>query len=217
MLKKILKRIKKYFILQRPGALTWEEWGGWYAENKKKYPIKYFLSETIPRWFAVKITMRLSHYKYWLVSHTIRRYHKLDLRQPFTDTEDDYRWGWVDEDAQLLFANFNILCNYVRAINNPKYCNFNYSDESLKKLEEHESFEQIKHLKEVKVLYEYWTIHRKEKLRKRAALLHEWAVNKKNDTDKKRWNALQEYEKEIDNEEEEMLIRLIKIRKGLWT
>lgn len=196
-----------------PGDYTWSDW---HEENKKKYPIRYFLSETLTQWWRVKVSMRIDHWWYWIVSHTIRRYHKLDLRQPFTDTEDDYRWGWADERNQLVFANFNILCNYVNSINNCKYT-YDYSDESLKKLEENDAHAQAEHLREVKIIYEYWTIYRKEKLKKRISLLHDWSVNKKNDHDDVRWNALKEIEKEIDAEEEKMLIRLIKIRKGLWT
>lgn len=212
----------KLFKLPKPKSLPIRDfsdeycWEDWKEENKKKYPIRYFLSETFTMWWRVKISMRIDHYWYWLVSHTVRRYHKLDLRQPFTDTEDDYKWGWVDECNQLVFANFNILCNYVNVINNSNV-NFNYSDESLKKLEAHGDKAQAEHLREVKVLYEYWTVHRKAKLKKRIELLRDWSKNKKNDHDQVRWNALKQIEKEIDAEEEEMLIRLIKIRKGLWT
>lgn len=214
----------KLFELPKPSALPIRDfcdenaycWEDWHEENKKKYPIRYFLSETFTLWWTVKVSMRLENYRYWIVSHTTKRYHKLDLRQPFTDTEDDYKWGWVDEDAQILFANFNILCAYVKTINSSRY-SFNYSDESIKKLEENEAFEQIKHLKEVKILYEYWTVHRKVKLKKRVQLLLDWSHNKKLDVDRIRWDALKAIEKEIDEEEEEMLVRLIKIRKGLWT
>ena len=64
---------------------TWEDWR---EEVKKKYPIKYFFSETMVDF--IKYNMYYPIYrpikdtKYCLVSHLVpgRRYHILDLRQP---------------------------------------------------------------------------------------------------------------------------------------
>jgi len=91
---------------------NWEEWQ---AIVKKKYPIKYFLSEELTIWCRVKYRRLVMDPWYWLVSHLVpsRRYHMLDLRQP----QDDplaYRWGWLEVDCQMEYALFNILNDYVK-------------------------------------------------------------------------------------------------------
>ena len=212
--------------LCEPGDFTWEDWK---EQAKEEYPVRYFLSETVPHLWAVKVTMNIEEFTYWVKSQTYRKYHRLDLRQPHSGTSDDYRWGWVDEDQQMLFACFNILVSYVDIINEASYKtgttkkDFEYLDEEIKtcKEEERPMFQsQLDHLKEVKALYDYWTINRKEKLHRIDVLRSEWHDNRIADKEKKdrtRWDALNFAQKVFDDEESEALNRLMKIRKCLWT
>ena len=171
--------------------------------------------------------MRIEHVFYWIRSHTYRRNHMLDLRQPHTNTDDDYRWGWIDDSYQILLANFTILVNYY---NNLESCKFKYNAtpsgiEEFRKYAETQTFEdekralnnQLHHLEEVGALYRYWTVDRKTKLREKNRLLKDWAECKRRSKEKDvLWNKLNEYEAEIDQEEDEMLARLMKIRRGMW-
>jgi len=210
--------------LENGDNYTWEDYD---KEIKAAYPIKFFLVKTLPMWWRVKIAMNISHWWYWFVSHTYRRYHSLDLRQPYTDTEDDYDWGWLDEDRQMLFAMWNVFVSYIETSNKSK---FNYGIDDISRFEEEikESPEiergaleqQLNFLKEAKSLYEYWTINRKVNLKKKDALLKDWHDHHKEDKrtgDDSRWRVMREFESKFDEEEEQMLIRLIKIRTGLWT
>src|SRR5689334_19524995 len=80
--------------------LTWEKWE---ERAKKEYPIRFFLSRTIPRYWRRHIWgdyAPLNRFLYWVRSHTYNRYHFLDLRQA-KGSNDEYRWGWIDADAQI--------------------------------------------------------------------------------------------------------------------
>jgi len=159
----------------------------------------------------------------------IDRDHMLDLRQPNTNTSDDYRWGWIDEDRQILFACFNVLIKYVNAVNASRY-HYNITDESMNLLqseidmappsEKAALINQLKVLREVKALYEYWTTIRKEELITLSYLLHDWCKcrrNNKMNNDNAKWNLLTAANEVFDCKEEEMLMRLMKIRRCLWT
>lgn len=211
-------------------ALPYDEedeysWADYHKEVKESYPVKYFLAHTIPHLWRVKVSMNIDHFFYWLKSVTYKKYHLLDLRQPKNDDHiDNYRWGWLDECDQLIYANFNILVNYYEGVKNCKY-SYDATDEGIAKLEKEfndpedigiES--QIHMLKEVKDLRQYWVIDRKNSTREIDRLRTDWYKNRNEDkkTGNERWNKLNKAEEDFYNEEEEMLIRLIKIRRGLW-
>jgi len=231
------KIMQKLFGLHKPKALpmrglcesdefTWEDWK---EQAKEEHPVRYFLSETIPHLWAVKVTMNVEHFIYWMKSQTYRKYHKLDLKQPETGTTDDYRWGWIDEDKQILYACFNVLCSYVDIVNSSDY-SFGITDEDFKKMQKRidEGDEcdvdmytnHMQHLKEVKALYNYWTIHRKEKLQEIDRLSKDWHDNLVADRekeDKTRWDSMKKAQEDFDKEEDEYLVRVMKIRRCLWT
>jgi hypothetical protein len=46
---------------------------------------------------------------YWLRTHTIHRYHMIDIRSP----GNGYAWGWIDRSDAFLYANFAILVDFV--------------------------------------------------------------------------------------------------------
>ena len=211
-----------FFTDEDSDEYTWEAWA---KEVKEKHPIKYFFAETLRHWWAVRITMNIEQFWYWIRSHTYRRYHILDLRQPHTDSDDDYRWGWADPDSQMLFAVWNIFVSHVDQINASKF-NYGTSEESLNALrtrikeEEDCSNSQLEYLLEAKALYQYWTIDRKVNSKKKTSLLRDWHTHRQEDKksgNKERWNALRKFEADFDTEEEEMMIRLMKIRRNLWS
>ncbi len=94
------------------GELTWEDF---YAEAKKKYPVRYFLSHDLPHWWRVHVSLPIEHFTDWVVCHVVpsRRFHMLDLRQPKDEEGYPYRYGWIDSDRQILYSCFNILVRFI--------------------------------------------------------------------------------------------------------
>jgi hypothetical protein len=83
-------------------------WEQWEEDARKAYPVRWLLTESLPDlWYPINRT--LSKAWYWLRTHTYNRYHIINLKCP----ENGYNWGWIDPDAKMLFACFNILVDFV--------------------------------------------------------------------------------------------------------
>lgn len=189
-------------------------WEDWEEEVKREYPVRYFLGKTVPHWFAVKITMRLRDWK-WKIIDFFKRPHMLDMRYP-----GEYGGGYVDPCHAMLVANFKLLGKYIAE--EPYNLRDDYSDEEI---DDQGLRAQQDHYDEAMALWRYWTVERKELEAGRYASYDKMKQAGK-EGDKERYEELREEwlsEKdeygrdERDRVEDEMLGRLIKIRRGLWT
>jgi hypothetical protein len=106
-MKKIKDRITKYFDLEKPAFLGWDEWGQWRSDTKSTRPFAYFVMETIPDKFddvkrfvlkPIEIIRSFVHYRF------INRYHILDT---------GLGPGYWDGDSRLLHGAFNLLVDFV--------------------------------------------------------------------------------------------------------
>lgn len=192
---------------------TWDDWD---TKMKKKYPIKYFLSETLPSWYRRKIYRPFDNLHYIIVSHIVpsRRYHMLDLRQPKNKEKYPYRWGWVDSDKQIVYALFNILNNFVEKELPSTYCP---SEEEL--LSDPSLAGQRVQFLEIKSIHYWWNVLRHKEANNCSNLLQLWHAASQNNTPDTHdlWEKLQKAEHECDLKEDEMIARLMKIRRTLWS
>lgn len=138
--------------------------------------------------FIGRLLGRLSHAWYWVTSHTLHRYHIINLRG-----EAGYKWGWIDADHAMLLACFKLLRDFVE-IEDPKVGLRKLSDFGIMSGQDYDFVErQLETELEIRRLYDWWT--------KRAV---DWGSFE--------WNSLEHWE-----EQQQMLVRLIKIRGSLWT
>lgn len=186
---------------------TWEDWE---ELMQKDYPVRYFFSETLPSWFRRRIKSPINDAWYWFVCHTLpsRKYHRLDLRQP------NYKYGWIDSDTKMLYALFNILNTFVEQEVPHKYCP---SEEDVQK-EPHLLY-QRNNLLETKAIHYWWNVERVRQQKEYDELLHRWSDAQKEDAQEAHqlWLDLNKMEKAQEDKEDEMLARLLKIRRSLWT
>lgn len=204
-----------------PEAVDVYCWEDYYADLKKAYPVKYFFAETLPDfiryrlWFPIK--RPISDLKYWIVSHLVpsRRYHMLDLRQP-----NGYRYGWRDTDQRMLYANFNLLNEFVAHEMDNFYC------PTLEECEDKDFGPSNKMQRDVYFeildLHKWWNVDRLNDEKRSEELVHLWHERrykqKINDEEtKKLFDEHLAFDQSSLDKETEMLIRLIKIRKSLWT
>jgi hypothetical protein len=188
----------------REGEYCWEDYD---KEMSNKYPIKWFVTRIIPHWWRTHIwgNMMLTPLErifYWLKSHLTHRYHVLSLRQP---GKDGYKYGWIDADKQILYANFNILMNFDKELN-------------YESIHKYGTEEQKNFATDIKNLVYYWTIER----RLADALiveLSEKAYIAYSDKNHKQhlYECLRRETEKFAQRETEMLIKLITIRRGMWT
>lgn len=185
----------------KEGEYTWE---AWHAEVKKDYPIRYFLSEFIPNLFFKYIKRPIKSIIYWVRSHIqpSKRYHMLDIR----DKISGYSYGWIDADTQMLNACFNILKNFIE-----KECPSLVSwVEDHKDLDSETSETDIESKREVVNLYKWWVWDRASDYSEIEDLV-EKDPSEEND---KKIRALMA---KIEQDETDMLPRLIAVREFLWT
>lgn len=192
---------------------TWEDWE---ELMKKEYPIRYFLAETLPVIFS-RILRYLKNIVYWIACHTLPsfKYHYLDLRQPGNKEYgiDPYKYGWIDSDSQILYAIFNIFNSFMKKEGPYWYCP---SEEDVQK--EPYLLDQRNIWLEAKAIHYWWNVERLRQHKKCEDELLLWhEARKKGDVTKISSSTLFKLEKERDDKEDEMLVRLLKIRRYLWT
>lgn len=225
----IKELMRKWFeVPNKPDALpmrpfcnkedwTWEDWE---VKAKKEFPIRYFLSETFPVWYAVHFSMRIDNFVYFIKSHLVpsRRHHILDLRQPKTDSNfDNYRYGHIDAYKKINYALFNILRQFIEVEHKGNYQK--YID-----LQKSCGLENVDDLEEIKLVYNWLTVEKPKKEKEYSDRLSEWCMLNKSilgiedETPEMRSkiNNVRRLEKELDDDETEMLIRLVKVRHQMW-
>jgi hypothetical protein len=202
-----------------PRGKTWQDW---HRTVKQMHPIKYWIAETFADyvrfklWFPIK--RPISDAYYWLKCHTLKshRFHLLDLRQP-----GGYQYGWQDVDTKMVYAMFNLLKEYFKE--EPYDLSKDYSLEEINSDPGYKA--QYEYLCEAKAILHWWEVERLEDKKSQDSLLHQWSDLRKkhkaspgtDDQVDKMWAVLQNAELDYDKKEDEMIARLVKIRKGLWT
>jgi len=231
-----MKRIKlwKIFHLPSPKELGWSKgnalpvalfkqpndntptWEDWDAKMRQEYPVRYFFAETLPFWFKNQIQRRIKDTIYFIKCHVLpsHRYHMLDLRQPKKKGEYSYRWGWLDSDSKIVYALFNILNTFVRDELPDMHCPSEEEVQANPYL-----LSQRNNYLEIKAIHYWWNVERVRQSQAHDEMLTKWAEAKRtNDPNEHQlWGDLQKIEAEAEAKEEEMIIRLIKIRRSLWT
>ena len=131
------------------------------------------------------------------------------------DDIDNYRYGYSDVGEKMLYAMFNLLGEYLRE--EPYDLRSDYSEDEI---QSDEGLKAQQHdLDEAREIYRWWTVERKKDYKAYNDLLDSWVKVRK--TDKQQADTIfdqtQDQEKYLDDKTEEMTIRLMKIRRSLWS
>jgi hypothetical protein len=203
---------------------TEPDWDDYEEYLAKMYPVRYFLAATLP-YFFVRIWWRLSRpfkdVKYWLVSHTIRQYHWLDLRQP-KSVPNAYRYGWCDTDHRIELAITNLFIEFVET-ELPHSYSFPSEEEAAKDDGVNCNYaglkRQLEDHKEIMSIYNWLTKERQQEDAEYDRKLTEWsnALHAKSDNKKDLWKELNTLEARNYSNFEKILERIMIIRHRLWT
>lgn len=211
-------RVQSY-VLGRPDIATSGGWAAWEEKTKKDHPIKWFFFGSIPDFIEFILWWPLSRWcynikcKYWSKRHHI----KIDVDRFFVGAEYSHNhplenYTWIDSDTKILYATFQILVDFVERESNI----IDWSSDP-----KHQEAE-----KEFMELYKWWTEERPKRVDDYPSMSD---YGMKGDIcqidhsspEYKRWDAAHdEYNKkeaEYENEDTEMLIRLVVSRKVLWS
>lgn len=202
-----------------PKGKTWEDWR---AAVKEMHPVKYWLAETAPDFVRYNVWLPVArpveNARYWLVSHLVpsRRYHMLDLRQSCKDSQDCYRYGWADVPEKMLYAMFNLLGEYLDK-EQPVDLALHYTHEQIEDdpylKAQQEAFE------EAQAIYYWWTVTRHEEAARCDKLFDDYLAARKSKAANRDFLQISHRTEEKMNEDkvEEMISRLMMIRRTLWT
>lgn len=163
----------------------------------------------------MNIKRKINDAIWWVKHRTTHRYHIIDI-----SGQDGYDRGWIDRDHAMYLACFKILCDFVE-LEDPDIGNrtlANYTSENYKpEGDELAALEaQIADEKEIRYLYDWWTTGRRylhEKARKQLDAAGP-GIEKYKTPEFEAW--CKEMDR-LDAMDEEMLARLMKVRRRLWT
>jgi hypothetical protein len=190
---------------------TWEDWTAYVKEH---YPVRYFLVETIPDWFR-PTKMMVKDAWYWVKCHTLpsHRFHLLDFRG--VDPLHEYTHGYMDPCSIMKLAGWAALRIYIEK-EEPWDPSERYTAEEL---EAQGLTHQKADYDEAMALYHWWMVERGEEEAERMRLYR--VMKDTPHTNVEEYRAAKEpwhtaYDAH-EAKEEEMFLRLVKLRPRLWT
>ncbi len=233
----MFKNVLKNWWLDKPVALELHKWEEWDKEISSKHPVRFFLQEKLPELFHCHVKGPLNRW-YWAIRHrTTNRYHIIKPRtlEP----------GWCDERTLILHGAFECLAQYWEHHNRvsvswwpteqdiTKYDNEiveaeTEDDKDFLKAERDCLVDQKVHYDEAHDLIHWWTETRPMRDAFRNAsdrpdsIPHSRLFNSEHRDDpdvveyRKYLNKLNELDRQWEEEDQEMLMRLVKIRQSLW-
>ena len=203
--------------------LTWEKY---HAEMKIKYPARFWVTQSLPLWFRVHVSMPIEEFRYWVVSNVIpsRRFHMLDLREPKSKDKawGAYRYGWIDSDSQIFYAVKNILFNFVEKEQKTEERIGWLKKELAEASEDDKAFfhGSLEKTEEVYSLYLWFKNEQPAQEIEETRLCSVWhdgnKVKPKAETEAD-WKTLNEYKEMRERELTEHLMKVIELRGYLWT
>lgn len=227
---------------KKPYALEWGAWDEYYADLKKRKPIRYWITEKF-----LKVLQDIIYYPYDIYN-TVKGY----IRNRYIDKTHMINTGlkvggYHEIDTKILHGLFNELVDYVEKelahlslwdrrkkykFKNGRcveaaYDYFKWANKLKDKYPDGRrvSSEQAKTSRKIKKLYEWWKNKRPN--RPDPYGISGWNKYFRNDDEifgkdrskeqLKSINKLSKIEQSYDDEDTEMLIELIKLRHSLWT
>ncbi len=201
----------KFWSLRKPFALSAEGWQDWNEIARNNFPIRYWIQEKVSLWFRVK-WMRIKDVKWWFLHrfHPKHRYNVVDTGLPP---------GYYDVDTLMLHSVFNLFHEFMKRQHSPN-CHVDWTCD-----------EHIEEWTEMNEIWEWWKQRdtreeRFEQEHPHPDLPEEWGFlsvcNRRYDEHpimiewKKVSRMHTEQEVNWNREDEEMLIRVMKLRLRLW-
>jgi len=217
---------------KKPYALTLEDWDDWKNKQSLKRPIRFYIADTLLN--------KLQNFLYfpWDIYVNIRHYVSNRFIYKIHYLHTGLKAGnYYDLDHRILHGLFNELVNYVEqdlawmnqwSKKNKKIRErsaqdgLEYLDWSIDiKDDEGTPTKQAESAKEILELYNWWKNYPNRPDPMQQSGWSDLCEKNKNEVDPnlkdKVFNDLQIIEEQQEQEETDMLIRLIKIRKSLWT
>ena len=230
--------LRKFYLPDLPwSALQMEQWDRHERLMKAWFPIRWFFFDSIPNVWRRRISGPWSRFKDWFRYRIFDRYHVVVI---------DTKPGYMDPDERMLRANFQILTDFVEIelasfhrVSQEADSNVAWWKRARKlfrrnRRQRHRDPEsgiayldweiadtgghQAHAAAEKKDLYLWWTVERPNRFDLYTDPHLGWKENDANDDFLKHdYTLVHNCEAIYEEQDQEMLIRLMKIRRSLWT
>jgi hypothetical protein len=223
-----------WFLVAKPSSASMELWDRWRDNFIHRYPVRYFLQETLPSFYRRKL-YQLKEIGYYVKFRTIEKYHVLNLKETLSP-------GWHDEEKIMLHANFNILTKFIENLgwkNISDWKKENKGKKFTKSIRKQqglvmaqwyiEQSHNVEEYKKIIRLYNWWTTERPQRLDlykdDRFWDRSEETGNKKRrkfsmvstKSQKFKYELLNNTEEFYEKQDQSMLEILVSIRRTLWS
>lgn len=192
----------------REGDRTWEDY---HELMKMQYPVRYFLFDTLPRLFRWHVAHPLGNAKRFIKHFIWKRTHLLDLRQrSWVPGCDEYDWGYIDPRETMLYSCMTCLGRFIEETDAKNHLEW-LKLELMKTTEDMGRGiieDSIALYTEALAIHRWWTSDRKAKFLA-MQLSDKYQTTEERQETFSKWDA-------FEAEEDEMLVRLMRIRRGLW-
>lgn len=241
-----LEKFLRRFILppHKPVALPWGRWSVREDRIKRTFPVRFFIWETLPDWFNHSIKRRWKDARLWIRYRTTDKYHvlKMDLKPGYYDPDtrmlqavfqilQDYveielaSMHDVVSDGDASESTGNFLKRLGRKIASRRKRNDRNPESGLAYLDweiNETGGNQASDAAEKKELYLWWTQYRPARLNPYDTPMiplerNGPIFNQPPGTNREAYKLIHNLENLYHAEDENMLIRLMKIRSSLWT
>lgn len=228
---------------KKPGALEWKSWEEWRKSASSKRPFRYFLAETLLDrlqdifmfpWDAARSFSNWRHNRFVAKTHYLKTglkpgcYHELDERilhglfnefREFVEGELAHMQSWGENEKKYVFKRG--VCPEA-GVDHLKWAAALKHEEPITDKRDPDwgkPTPQAKAAAKMLDLYRWWTEDRPSRPDPMEA--SGWAeLHDKDVGDKAKRAALKKLnkiEEDYEAEDERMLVRLIKLRRSLWT
>lgn len=185
---------------------TWEDWE---AEVRARHPVRFWLTRTLPDFFR-PAWWRVRDAIYWVQCHVQarHRHHLVDLRG--VDPLVPYTHGYLDPCSVMRLAAWKALLDYVEKCGPVDPASWATPAE----LAEPVLKDQKARHDEAMALYRWWTVDR---IAEDATLQKLYRMTRDPTTRDAHMQAWLDANDLADRKDEEMFLRLAKLRPFLWT
>ena len=213
--KKTHNKIGHWVRFSPPGALTFSGWDSFNAEFKQKAPVRYWFNHDLLRKFR-QLRRAASDAVHWVRYRTTDRYHVVQTGlQP----------GYAEIDRRILHANFSLLKDYVE-IELALFYHMLHDTKGHTRGRDPEAGAAYlrdkvgnnEHYDDILDLYTWWTVTRPAR-----AEIHipEFDTDGALTPEYLAFRKAVEQQSDLDDvwyqEDTDQLVRLIKLRRHLWT
>lgn len=197
----------KFWMLRRPIAASSDTWDDWEKLAKQHFPVRHWIQEDLAFWISFQ-WRKVSNALWWVRYRTTDRNHifKFDSLEP----------GYYDTRELILHASFDMFSRFMK---------FQHSDDAIVDWTGEFHIEEWTEMNEI---WEWWKARdgREERWEKEnpspnvpggLSILSKRTENEPIMIEYRDWlKRYSEKDVALEKEDEEMLIRLAKVRTALW-